>query len=59
MQINIQNRIMSKFDVYFSKLLESIRSCPICPKCGSKRFVRLSGEKIIVKCRVCDKIIEI
>ena len=39
--------------------MEPARACPICPKCGSKRFIRLAGEKVIVKCRSCDKIIEI
>ena len=40
--------------------MEPARSCPICPKCGSKRFIRLSpGEKVTVKCRSCDNIIEI
>lgn len=36
-----------------------IRACPICPKCGSKRFTRLAGEKVTVKCRSCAEIIEI
>ncbi len=36
-----------------------MRSCPICPDCGSKRFIRLSGDKVTVKCRNCNKIIEI
>ena len=39
--------------------MEPVRSCPICPKCGSKRFTRLSGDKVIVKCRACDNVIEI
>jgi uncharacterized Zn finger protein len=39
--------------------MKPIRACPICPKCGSKRFIRLAGEKVTVKCRLCDKIIEI
>ena len=38
---------------------EPLRACPICPECGSKRFIRLSGEKVTVKCRSCEKIIEI
>ena len=36
-----------------------VRACPICPNCGSKRFTRLTGKKVTVKCRLCDKIIEI
>jgi ribosomal protein L37AE/L43A len=39
--------------------MEPIRACPICPKCGSKRFERLAGAKVTVKCRRCQKIIEI
>ena len=39
--------------------MEPVRACPICPDCGSKRFVRLAGNKVTVKCRSCDKIIEI
>ena len=39
--------------------MEPARSCPICPKCGSKRFIRLPGEKVTVKCRSCDNVIEI
>ena len=39
--------------------MEPARSCPICPKCGSKSFIRLPGEKVTVKCRSCDNVIEI
>ena len=39
--------------------MEPVRSCPICPKCGSKRFTRLPGDKVLVKCRACDNVIEI
>ena len=39
--------------------MDPARACPICPKCGSKRFIRLSGEKVTVKCRSCDTVIEI
>jgi len=39
--------------------MEPVRACPICPKCGSKRFERLPGKNVIVKCRSCEKIIEI
>ncbi len=38
---------------------ESLRACPICPACSSKKFTRFSGKKVIVKCRSCGKIIEI
>ena len=39
--------------------MEPVRACPICPDCGSKRFIRLPGTQVTVKCRMCDKIIEI
>lgn len=39
--------------------MKPIRACPVCPECGSKRFIRLSGEQVIVKCRSCNKIIKI
>ena len=39
--------------------MEPARSCPICSKCGSKRFMRLSGEKVTVKCRSCENVMEI
>jgi len=39
--------------------MTAARSCPICPQCGSKRFIRLPGESVTVKCRFCDKIIDI
>ena len=39
--------------------MEPIRACPICPNCGSKRFTRLPGDTVKVKCRKCDKIIQI
>ena len=39
--------------------MKPVRACPVCPNCGSKRFARLPGEKVTVKCRSCKKIIEI
>ena len=39
--------------------MKPLRSCPICPKCGSKRFTRLEGDSVRVKCRSCDNIISI
>ncbi len=40
--------------------MKGLRACPVCPKCGSKKFERLSGEKSVkVKCRSCKKVIEI
>ena len=39
--------------------MEPVRACPVCPKCGSKRFIRLQSETVTVKCRSCNKIIEI
>jgi len=35
--------------------MEKVRACPICPGCGSKKFDRISSEKIIVKCTSCGK----
>jgi len=39
--------------------MEPVRACPICPNCGSKRFQRLPGDVVTVKCRGCNKIIQI
>ena len=39
--------------------MKPVRACPVCPECGSKKFKRLSGEKVTVQCRSCDKIIQI
>ena len=39
--------------------MKPFRSCPICPNCGSKRFERLPGNSVTVKCRACQKIITI
>ncbi len=44
---------------FYYTVMEPVRACPICPKCGSKKFVNLPGEKFTVKCRSCNKIIEI
>ena len=38
--------------------MEAARSCPMCPSCGSKRFHRIPGDKVIVQCRSCNKEIE-
>jgi len=35
--------------------MEKLRSCPICPACGSKKFDRLKAEDTIVKCIKCGK----
>ena len=34
--------------------MKPLRACPVCPKCGSKKFTRLSGNVVKVKCRKCD-----
>ena len=39
--------------------MKPVRACPICPECGSKKFIRIPGENVTVKCRSCDKIIQI
>ncbi len=33
--------------------MKPLRACPVCPKCGSKKFNRLPGESVKVKCRIC------
>jgi hypothetical protein len=30
--------------------MEKIRSCPICPRCGSKKFDRLKVKDTVVRC---------
>ena len=35
------------------------RSCPVCTKCGSKKFIRLESNKTKVHCVNCKKIIDI
>jgi predicted Zn finger-like uncharacterized protein len=44
---------------FYYTVMEPVRACPICPKCGSKRFVKLPGNGVRVKCSSCNKIIEI
>ena len=39
--------------------MKGLRACPICPKCGSKKFERLDDENVKVKCLGCNKIISI
>ena len=35
--------------------MEKIRSCPICPVCGSKKFDRLKAKDTVVRCAKCGK----
>ena len=35
--------------------MKPLRACPVCPKCGSKKFIRLPGSPVKIKCRKCDK----
>ncbi len=35
------------------------RACPICPKCGSKKFELLKDVQTKVRCLSCNKIITI
>ncbi len=35
--------------------MESIRACPICTNCGSKKFERLDSEGVKVKCVKCNR----
>ncbi len=39
--------------------MKGLRACPICPKCGSKKFERLDTENVKVKCLGCNKVISI
>ena len=39
--------------------MKGLRACPICPKCGSKKFERLDDNNIKVRCLSCNKIISI
>jgi hypothetical protein len=37
-----------------------LRACPVCSKCGSKKFkVVENGEKVVVECLSCTKRISI
>ena len=37
--------------------MKKLRACPICPKCGSKKFERLDDNDVKVRCMSCNKII--
>ena len=39
--------------------MEPLRACPICPNCGSKKFIRIPDTAVKVKCRQCSTIISI
>jgi len=39
--------------------MNPLRSCPICPDCGSKKFQRLKSNQTRVQCTNCKKILEI
>ena len=39
--------------------MEPVRACPICPECGSKKFIRIPDETVKVKCRNCSNIISL
>ena len=36
---------------------KGLRACPVCPKCGSKKFkvVENSGKKTVVECLSCAR----
>ncbi len=36
--------------------MKGLRACPICPKCGSKKFERLDDENVKVRCLNCSKV---
>ena len=39
--------------------MKSKRACPICTKCGSKKFERLQDDGVKVQCSNCKKIISL
>jgi len=41
--------------------MRGLRACPICPKCGSKKFklVKDEGKNVVVECLKCTKIMKI
>ena len=40
--------------------MKKLRACPICPKCGSKKFERLQKEnETQVRCLKCNMILSI
>jgi len=39
--------------------MSPLRSCPICPDCGAKKFQRLKSNQTYVQCTNCKKILEI
>lgn len=39
--------------------MKPLRSCPICPRCGSKKFERISKKSVKIRCISCYKILEL
>jgi len=39
--------------------MDPVRACPICPKCGSRKFERVHDQNVQVKCVKCGKITNI
>lgn len=39
--------------------MEPVRACPVCTGCGSKRFERLAGGGVRVRCRSCGRVLEL
>ena len=37
--------------------MKPLRACPLCPKCGSKKFNRIADDSVKLKCKVCNNII--
>ena len=57
---NIKHDEITRGDVLSNdSSMNSARACPICPECGSKKFERLDGDGVKVRCLSCKKIITI
>lgn len=55
LKLQIQSLTWQRYTIVMGK----IRACPICPQCGSKRFIRLADKTVTVKCRSCGRVIQI
>jgi len=39
--------------------MKKIQACPICPDCGSRKFERIKGKEVKVRCLSCSKVLVI
>ena len=44
-----------KENINMDGVMDKLRSCPICPACGSKKFDRLKERDTVVRCIKCGK----